>query len=70
MTSRPLASEASAVICKNPFCMRIFTVPSNTIPKGTAKARLTCPGCKHEHEYKKEDFHSASGPEGTALNPV
>ena len=50
--------------------MRIFTVPSNTIPKGTAKARLTCPGCKHEHEYKKEDFHSASGPEGTALNPV
>lgn len=70
MTSRTLRSESCAVVCKNPFCMRIFTVPSRMVPMGTAKAELTCPGCKHQHEYKKEDFHDASGPEGTALNPV
>jgi hypothetical protein len=66
----PPVSETRAVICKNPFCMRIFTIPSNVVPEGTAKVRLTCPGCKHEHEYKEGDFHPAEGPTGTALNPV
>jgi hypothetical protein len=50
--------------------MRIFVVSSSIAPKGNAKVKLTCPGCGHEQEYKKEDFHRASGPEGTALNPV
>ena len=62
--------EMTAAICKNPFCMRIFTVPSIEIPKGAARIKLRCPGCKHEDDYQKEDFHRASGPEGTALNPV
>jgi hypothetical protein len=50
--------------------MRIFIVPSGVNPEGTARVKLTCPGCKHEYEYRKEDFHRASGSEGTALNPV
>jgi len=50
--------------------MTIFTVPSRKTPKGTTKVKLTCPVCKREHDYKKEDFHGASGPEGTALNPA
>jgi hypothetical protein len=62
--------ETSSVICKNPLCMRIFTVSSAVVPKGTAKARLACPGCRHENDYRRDDFHRASGPEGVALNPV
>jgi hypothetical protein len=50
--------------------MRIFTISSSIVPEGTARVKLTCPGCKHKHEYRREDFHPASGPEGTALNPV
>jgi hypothetical protein len=70
MTTRSLGGESSSVICKNPLCMRIFTVPSRMVPVGSAKVKPTCPGCNHKHEYKREDFHEASGPEGTALNPV
>jgi len=70
LAKRPLGNERSGVICKNPFCMTIFTVPSRKTPKGTTKVKLTCPVCKREHDYKKEDFHGASGPEGTALNPA
>jgi hypothetical protein len=70
MIRRQFRSATSAVICKNPLCVRIFTVSSEVVPLGTTKVKLTCPGCKHQREYKKEDFHDASGPEGTALNPV
>jgi transposase-like protein len=62
--------QASAVICKNPLCMKIFVVPSEVSFKRTATAKLKCPSCKHEHEYRRKDFHEASGPNGIALNPV
>ena len=70
MTERQFRNEVSAVVCKNPLCMRIFTVASSAVPEGTTKVRLTCPGCKHERDYRRGDFHTASGPEGTALNPL
>jgi hypothetical protein len=67
---RPQEMKAVMVICKNPFCMRFSVVPPGSDFEGTAKLRLTCPECGHEHEYQRKDLHLASGSKGTAINPV
>jgi len=70
MAKEGTTQSVTMVICKNPLCARFFQVPPEVNPAGTAKVRLKCPECKHEHEYQRKDFHPASGPRGTAINPV
>ena len=66
----PREKEVTAVICKNPLCMRFVALPPGVNTGGAPRFKLTCPGCKQEHEYRKEDLHAASKSNGLAVNPV